>query len=322
MNLFLTGASGFVGSAVLSAWSDRHRIRAMSRSESSDATIRELGGEPMRCSLGGVTKDQLADCEVVVHAAAYVEDWGPPELYWQVNVEGTRQLLSVARAAGIRRFVHIGTEAALFQGQPMVGVDESYPLALESPFPYSRTKAHAEKLVVESNDPARGFETIVIRPRMIWGPGDKTILVALKDMVARGKFSWLDRGMARTSTTHVANLVHALDLALTHGRTGRPYFVLDDGVHSLRDFLTRYAATAGLVLPARSMPGALARALAAVLEPAWRSLNLQGPPPITRFAAAIMSRDCILVDRRARRELGYAPVISVNDGLDALSQQN
>lgn len=321
MNVFLTGGSGFVGGALISAWRDRHRLRTMSRSAESDRKISALGVDPIRCALENVRAEHLAGCEAVVHAAAYVGEWGPPELYWQANVEGTRRLLDAARSAGVRRFVHVGTEAALFHGQPMIDVDENYPLALDSPFPYSRTKAHAEKLVREADDPEAGFETIVIRPRMIWGPGDETILGALRDMTDRGRFSWLDDGRARTSSTHVANLCHALEQALTGGRRGSAYFVLDDGVRTLREFLTDYAATAGIELPDKSMPGGLARGLAALVEPVWRTMRLKSAPPITRFAAAIMSRDCVLRDDLARNELGYTPVISVEEGLRELGRE-
>ena len=88
----------------------------------------------------------------VIHCAAHVEEWGPWEDYWRMNVDGTKQLLAVAKEAGVKRFVHIGTEAALFHGQAMLNVDETYPLSLNSPYPYSRTKAHAEKAVREAND--------------------------------------------------------------------------------------------------------------------------------------------------------------------------
>lgn len=318
MNVFLTGGSGFVGGALISGWRDRHPLRAMSRSAESDRKIRALGGEPIHCALENVRAEHLAGCEAVIHAAAYVEEWGPHEVYWQANVEGTRRLVDAARTAGVRRFVHVGTEAALFHGQPMIDVDENYPLALDSPFPYSRTKAHAEKLVRQAADAGAGFETIVIRPRMIWGPGDETILGALRDMTSQGRFSWLDDGRARTSSTHVANLCHALELALTEGRSGGAYFVLDDGVRTLREFLTDYASTAGIELPDKSMPGGVVRGLAAVLEPVWRMLRLKSAPPVTRFAAAIMSRDCVLRDGLARAELGYTPVISVEDGLRSL----
>ncbi len=321
MKIFITGASGFVGGAFAKQAAVRHALTAMSRSEKSDVAIRALGATPVRCSLDDVTAAHLKGADAVVHCAAHVEDWGPWRDYWRYNVEGTKRMLAAAKEAGVKRFVHIGTEAALFHGQHMRNVDETYPLALNSPFPYSRTKAHAEKAVREANDPAHGFETIVVRPRFVWGPGDQTILPAIRTMAAQGAFAWIGGGRNRTSTTYIGNLSYAMELALTKGRGGEAYFVLDGPPVVLRDFLTRMAAAAGFTLPDREVPGWVVRAIAYASEKAWRTLPLKGRPPLTRFAAGIMSRDCILVDAKARREMGYVPPFTVEQGLAALAAE-
>jgi hypothetical protein len=147
-----------------------------------------------------------------------------------------------------------------------------------------------------------------------------TILEATKEMVADGRYMWIDGGRARTSTVHIHNLVHAIDLALARGGGGEAYFITDDEVHTFHDFMTRYAATAGVTLPDRNLPGWAARALATVLETVWRTLGLAGQPPLTRFVACLMSSDCTLRIDKARRELGYAPVVSVEAGLAALTR--
>ncbi|NOX94976.1 MAG: NAD-dependent epimerase/dehydratase family protein, partial [Alphaproteobacteria bacterium] len=256
--------------------------------------------------------------DAIIHCAAYVEEWGPYEAYHKINVDGTKQLLRCAKKAGVKRFVHVGTEAALFHGQHMRDIDEDYPLAFNSPFPYSRTKALAEQAVRDANDTAAGFETIVIRPRMVWGPNDQTILPVVVAMAHAGKFIWIDEGAALTSTTHIDNLVHGIDLALTKGTPGAVYFVLDGAPLTLRDFLTRYLKTAGVTLGDKSAPGWLIRGLSNIIEPLWRLARAKSPPPITRFAAHIMSRDCTLKDDRAKAELGYRPVVTMEDGMKAL----
>jgi nucleoside-diphosphate-sugar epimerase len=288
----------------------------MSRRESSDAALRDLGAEPVRCDLETVTAEHLNNSDVVLHCAACVEAWGPKDAWHRVNVLGTQALLEAARSAGARRFVHISTEAILARGQDLVDVDESYPPALRSPFPYAATKAEAESLVLSAND--EQFTTVALRPRFIWGPGDTTLLPAIETMAAQGKWLWVDGGRALTSSTHIDNLVAAILLALDKGRGGQAYFVLDDGRRTLRDMITGMAAARGLDLPNRSIPRWLADALAFVMEGAWRLLRLKSEPPLTRFAAMIMSRTCTLVDAKARRELGYLPVIRVEDGLARL----
>ena len=320
MKIFVTGASGFVGGAFVREAGARHVIVAMSRSETSDAKISALGAVPVRCDLKNVSAEHLKGCEAVMHCAAYVEEWGPWSAYWRANVEGTQRLLAAAKKAGVKRFVHIGTEAALLKGQALIDADETYPLALDSPFPYSRTKAHAEKAVRAASDPANGFETIVVRPRFVWGPGDETLLPILRRMSETGRFAWIDGGRHRTSTSYIGNLTSAMELALTRGRSGEAYFVLDGGGPvTFRAFLPKLAEAAGFELKGREVPGWLARGMAFVAEKAWRMLPLSGAPPLTRFGANILSRDCILVDNKARAELGYAPPFTREQGLAALA---
>ena len=196
-------------------------------------------------------------------------------------------------------------------------VDETYPLAPNSPYPYAATKAQAEQLVTAANAP--DFETIILRPRFIWGPGDTTLLPTIEAMAKSGGWMWVNHGRCMTSTTHVSNLVHATELALTKGKGGEAYFILDDGVRSMHEMITGIAASRGITLPEKSIPGWAADAMGAVSEIVWRSFSLKGEPPLTRFSAMILSRDCMLSDAKARREMGYGPVISVEDGLRALA---
>jgi nucleoside-diphosphate-sugar epimerase len=318
MRIFVTGASGFVGGAACGRLlAEGHQVSAMSRSDASDEKIRALGAEPVRCDLETVRAEHLDGAEAVVHAAAYVEDWGPRDAWYQGNVLGTRNVLDAARTAGTRRFVHIGTEAAIVRGQHVRDADESAPLAFDSPYPYCATKAEAERRVRDANAP--DFETIVLRPRFIWGPGDQTILPMLEEMARSGKFVWLDGGRARTSTTHIDNLVEAIVLALCRGTPGESYFVLDDGERTMKEILTGLAATRGISLPDRSIPAWLVASLAGACEAVWRTFDLSGSPPLTRHPVMVMSRDCTLNDAKARRELGYRPVMSVEEGLANLS---
>lgn len=320
MNIFLTGGNGFVGGAFLKEEGDAHIIRAMSRSLESDAHLKALGATPVTCSLENVVAGHLEGADAVIHCAAYVEEWGPWRDYWRVNVDGTKRLLEAAKKAGVKRFVHIGTEAALLHGQDLVNADETYPLALSSPFPYSRTKAYAEKAVREANDTLRGFQTIVLRPRFVWGPGDTTLLPALHEMVKSGRFAWINGGRNKTSTTYIGNLTYAMDLALTKGKSGQAYFVLDGGgAITFHDMITRMAHAAGFSLPEKKVPAGVARGLAYLTEKAWRMLPLPGKPPLTRFAAAIMSNDCILSDAKARKEMGYDPPFDRDYGFRAIA---
>jgi nucleoside-diphosphate-sugar epimerase len=313
MRVFVTGASGFIGGHVAEILSGKHEVLALSRSARSAELARSRGATPVTGSLGAVAAADLEGVDAVVHCAAFVEEWGTRQQFWEANVDGTRQLLEAARTAGVARFIHISTEAALFDGRDLVDVDEARPYPERQRFLYSETKAESERLVLAANTP--GFTTIALRPRFVWGPGDQTVLPTILRMAREGRFAWIDGGRVNTSTTHVVNLVHAVRLALEHGKGGQAYFIADDGERTLRDTLTALAATQDVTLPNRSLPGTLARALASVTEGAWRLLRLKGQPPLTRFTACMMSSNVTVRTGKARAELGYAPVLTFDEGL-------
>lgn len=319
MNIFVTGASGFVGSAATRALdAGGHHVTAMSRSARSDAVIDALGATPIRCDLESITADHIKGADVVLHCAAYVEAWGPKDAWYKGNVLGTQKVLDAARAGGAKRFIHIGTEAAIVYGQHIHDADESYPLAPQSPYPYCATKAQAEQRVREANV-AGSFETIVLRPRFIWGPGDTTLLPVIEKMAAAGNWTWINHGRATTSTTHIDNLVYAIMLALTRGTGGEAYFILDDGQSKMKDMINGMAASKGLMLPDKSVPSWLANIIGSTAEGVWRLFGLKGEPPLTRHAAMVMACDCTLTDAKARSDLGYVPVIAVKNGLAAMA---
>lgn len=317
MKIFVTGGSGFVGGHLIEALSKEHTVLAMARSARSAEAVTRYGAEAVLTDLDALTAEQLAGCDAVVHCAAYVEEWGTREQFWQGNVEGTARALDAARRAGVRRFIHIGTEAALFDGSALVNIDESRAYPERQRYLYSETKAEAERRVLAANAP--GFETLSLRPRLVWGPRDTSVLPAVLRAAREGAWAWIDGGAARTSTTHVANLARAVTLALTRGAGGEAYFIADEGTRTLREFLSALARTQGVELPPRSVPGALMRPIARAIEGIWRALGVRRAPPVTAFAVAMMSREVTVRTDKARRELGYAPVITVDEGLRAMA---
>jgi hypothetical protein len=317
MQVFVTGGSGFVGGHLITALVRAgHTVRALARGDASSEKVRALGAEPVRGDLETVSHEALAGCDAVIHCAAFVEEWGTREQFFRANVEGTTHMLEAARAAGVRRFIHVGTEAAIFDGHDLIDVDETAAYPEHQQYLYSETKAEAERRVLAAATPS--FETISIRPRFVWGPGDTSVLPTVLRMAREGSFSWLDGGGAKTSTTHVANLVHALLLALTKGTSGRAYFVTDDGTRTYREILTALAATQNVDLPTRNAPSWIARPLARIIEGTYRLVGAKRAPPMTRFAVDMMASTVTLRIDRARAELDYAPVVTVEEGLAAM----
>jgi len=316
---FVTGGSGFIGGRLVERLrADGHTVRALARSEEAAERIRARGGDPVRGDLSdpAAIANGAKGCELAFHAAATLGDWGRREDFERGNVEGTQNVVNACRQASVRRLVHVGTEAALLAGEPLVEVDESAPLRPDSPGLYSSTKARAEQLVLDAS--GDGLETVVVRPRFVWGPGDKAILPTMVELMRSGRFAWIGGGQHRTSTTHVDNAVEGLMLGATRGRPGNAYFVTDGEPVVFREFVSELVATQGVEAPGRSIPSLVARVAAVTGETVWRLLPLPGRPPLTRFAYWVSARECTIRIDKAREQLGYEPVKGIEEGLAEL----
>ena len=317
---FVTGGSGFIGGALIRRLvADRWDVHALVRSEASAQKVTALGAHAIAGDLADLPSMAVGAqyCEVAFHCAAHLGDWGTREEFERGNVQGTRNALAAARQAGLRRFVHVGTEAALLAGQPLVEVDERAPLRFDSPALYSSTKARAEEAVIEANH--NGLETVVVRPRFVWGRGDTSLLPEIVELVRSGRFRWVGGGRHLTATTHIDNTVEGLWLGATKAPPGGVYFVTDGEPVVFREFLTKMLGTQGVEIPNKSVPPGVARVVAAASERIWRLLKRPGSPPLTRFAVWVSSQECTIDIGRAERELDYRPVKSREEGLAELA---
>ena len=316
---FVTGGSGFIGGALIRRLTgDGWSVRGLARSDASAEKVRAAGGEPVPGDLDDVAAMTAGagGCDTAFHCAAALGEWGRREDFVHGNVTGTRNALEACAAAGVKRFVHVGTEAALMAGQPLVNVDERAPLRPDSPAYYPATKAEAELAVRAAT--RDGFETLVVRPRLVWGKGDTTILPSLADAVRKGRFAWIGGGRHLTSTTHVDNVVEGLMLAAERGSGGGVWFVTDGEPVVFRDFVTELLATQGIEAPDRNAPAPVVRAAAGASELVWKALRLKSTPPVTRLAYWLAAQECTIDISRAREELGYAPVKTRDEGMAEL----
>jgi nucleoside-diphosphate-sugar epimerase len=313
---FVTGGSGFIGGKLVERLAgEGRRVRALARSDASAEKVRSLGAEPARGDLDDPASLAAGanGADVAFHLAAHLGEWGPWEEFERGNVEGTRNALAGCAEAGVRRFVHCGTEAALMAGEPLIDVDETAPLRPDSRAPYPATKAKAEQAVHDANRP--GFETVVVRPRFVWGKGDTTLLPEMVKTVEVGKWAWVGGGHNVTDTAHVDNVVEGLLLAAEKGRAGEAYFVTDGEPVVFREFVTAMLETQGVDPPGRSLPAWTAAPMARIAETAWKALPLRGEPPMSTFRSWLLTQQCTIDISKARTELGYEPLVTHEQGL-------
>lgn len=314
MNIFITGASGFIGSNIVKELSNKHTFYAMCRTISAAEKVKEIGAIPVYCELGKVEEIHLQNCDTIIHAAAFTKEWGTRGEFWKTTVEGTKQLLEIAKKSGIKRFLHISTEAVLFVGNDMNNIDESYPLPIKSKFLYAESKLEAEKLVMNSNSNGI-FEVMVIRPRLVWGPGDQTILPIMINMIKQNKFTWINNGSNKTSTTHIYNLTYGIKCALENWKSNEIYFITDNEISTYKDFFTKYISTQNVTPPNKSIPSFAIRLAANLVEFIWITFRLKTQPPITKMPAYLLSSNFTISCRKAINELGYRPIITLEEAI-------
>jgi nucleoside-diphosphate-sugar epimerase len=160
--------------------------------------------------------------------------------------------------------------------------------------------------VVAAN--AGGLETVVIRPRFIWGGDDTSVLPEIVKKVKAGKFAWIGGGAYKTSTCHVANVVEGALLAAEKGTPGAIYFLTDGEPVELKPFLTEMLRTQGVEPGDRSVPLWVARLGAALTG--WRK-----QPMITKQEVALFGVEITVDDAKARRELGYTGAMTIERGM-------
>jgi nucleoside-diphosphate-sugar epimerase len=276
-----------------------HPVRALVRSEASAAKVSALGAEPVRGELTepATWRNEVTGSDVVFHLAAETDITADRERHELVSVRGTQAAVDAARYAGVPRFVHCGSEAALLAGDPLVDVDETAPLRPDSEAAYCAVKAVAEKFVLDANAPE--FATVSIRPRFVWGP-NSILTDGLVAAAKAGQFVWIDGARHTTDVTFVDNAVEGLLLGWRRGRPGQAYFVTDQHRVILRDFMETLFEIYGVDTPIPDLDA----------ETAAREI----PVPARWF----LGQPCLLRTDKAAAELGYRFIVSHAAGLDAV----
>ncbi|MFF5809306.1 NAD-dependent epimerase/dehydratase family protein [Streptomyces sp. NPDC012746] len=329
MNILITGATGFLGGHLADAClRDGHRVRALVRPGSDTTRLSTLG--PGLDLVPGDLADAASlaraaiGCDTVLHSAARVVDHGSRAQFEEANVTGTQRLLTAARAAGATRFVFVSSPSALMHLREgdRLRIDESTPYPARFFNHYCATKAAAEQYVLSANTP--DFTTCALRPRGIWGPRDHAgFLPRMIASMRAGRLPDLSGGKrVRVSLCHVDNVVDAClrATAVPAERIGgKAYFVADREETDLWAFLTHVGDLLGCPPPHPRLPVTATRVLARAVETAW-SLHPSATtgPPLSRYMTALLTRSTTYDTGAARRDLGYDPPRTQEDGVSGL----
>ncbi|MBN1866489.1 NAD-dependent epimerase/dehydratase family protein [Candidatus Sumerlaeota bacterium] len=338
MKTLVTGGGGFLGSAVVRLLVARgDSVRVFSRGDYPH--LREIGVDVRRGDLAdaGAVADAAEGCEIVFHVAANAGFWGPYESFYRPNVLGTRNAIDACRRHSIRRLVFTSSPSVTFAGVDQEGVDETAPYPDRFLAHYPRTKAEAEKLVLAANGPE--LATVALRPHLIWGPGDPHLAPRIVSQARAGKLRLIGRRPNRIDTVYIDNAAEAHLLAADrlswHGHpahdpraerpchrpvAGKAYFISNGEPMPVAEIVNRILDAAGLAPVTRRVPEGVAYAAAALLEGAYSVLRLRGEPRLTRFVARQLATAHWFDIGAARRDLGYEPRVSIDEGMRRLAQ--
>ncbi len=323
MKALVTGGGGFLGGAIVRLLRERgDAVQSLARG--SYPALAALGVVQVQGDIGDreAVLQAAAGCDVVFHVAAKAGVWGSYADYYRANVTGTENVLAACRAHGIGRLVHTSSPSVVFDGNDVEGGDETltYPAHYEAHYP--RTKALAERLVLAAND--AHLATVALRPHLIWGPEDNHLVPRIIARAKAGKLRRIGNRPCPVDTVYVDNAAQAHLLAadrLAPGSpvAGRAYFISNGEPIPLWEMVNRILAAGGLPPVTRTVSPLVARAAGVICEGLWTLLRLPGEPPMTRFLAKELATAHWFDITAARRDFGYQPAISIDEGLVRLA---
>ncbi len=313
----MTGASGMLGGAV---------ARMLQR-RGEDVTVFQRGasGFPGSQVRGDVTdatavRAAVRGHDAVVHLAARVSVTGPRRAFEAVNVGGTANVVAAARASNsVHRLVFVSSPSVAHSGTSLVGVGAGAADPARARGPYAQTKAAAELLALAADGPA--LAVVAVRPHLVWGPGDTQLVGRIVTRARAGRLALVGRGLALVDSTYVENAAAAILAALDRARIahGRAVVVSNGEPRPVAELLARICAAAGVPVPTRRVPLAVARAGGAVAEVVWVLLGRTDDPPMTRFLAEQLATAHWFDQRVTRDLLDWTPTVSLEEGFARLS---
>ena len=266
-----------------------------------------------------------AACEsidVVFHAAAVPGVWGPWKLFHGINTIGTRHVIDACRTRQVPKLVYTSSPSVIFDGLPHENVDESrpYPPDFRCHYPHSKSLAEQAVLAADGTD---GLSTVSLRPHLIWGPRDNHLIPRLIQRARSGRLRRVGDGRNLISMSYVENVasahLQAADALRPDSPTaGQAYFINEQEPVNLWQWIDELLGLAGLPPVQGTISAKAAYRAGAVLEVLYRLLRLPGEPPMTRFVALQLSGSHYYDISKARRDFGYEPIVSVEEGMRRL----
>jgi len=319
MKVLVTGGTGFTGKALVRRLLDEgHQVVALDYKEGHKTEeLRQWGAEVV---IGSVTdREVVRRCvqgvQVVHHLAAAFRQLDVPNSYYdEVNVGGTRITLEEAKKAGVRRFIYCST-CGVHGNVAEPPADENAPINAADY--YQQTKYDAEPIVLDYH--RNGLPSVILRPAAIYGPGDPERFYMIFKRVAKGVFPMFGSGKTLYHPLYIDHLVDAFLLAQQPGRgDGEAYLIADEEYVEIEDLVRRTAKALGVEVKIPHYPLWPLIIAGHVCEKVCKPFKIT-PPIFPRRVDWFRQNRAFKIDK-AKRDLGYAPHVSLDEGLRRTAQ--
>jgi 2-alkyl-3-oxoalkanoate reductase len=316
LNILVTGGTGFLGKHLAAALLERgHQVHLLGRNFAQVQELIARGASPVQADLRdrNTVSAACAGMDIIYHAGALSTPWGKHADFYAINVGGTEAVLAGCQAHNVRRLLYVSSPSTVFDGNDQIYATEDAPYPRRFTSIYSLTKKLGEDRVNAAA--ASGMQTVIVRPKAIFGPGDQALLPRLIAAARQRRLPQIGNGRNLVDLTYIENVVHALILAAEAPAASGKTYTITNGEHALLwDVIRDVLKQLGMSTQLRQIPSSVAMSAASLLE--MRSALSGKEPLLTRYSVMILARTQTYDISKAERELGYIPQVSLADGIE------
>jgi len=318
-SLLIVGDIGFSGGAFLKeAVNHGYTVQVLVEKDEEEALVQEWGASPVRKegTRPEPNRDLLQGIDIIVFFSPRVDTWSAWKESDSIRLDHFEQLLRLSIEGNVGRIVFLSSASVVFGSKAMIQIVEGYRPKKKLRDPYIHALSRAEEILKEYSS---RIQVIILRVPIVWGP-HMPLIEALRTSIGRSGLPVFGKPLHEISTIHVRNLCEAIFRSLGTDRSGT-YFATDGEHRPAGEFLGKLMDAYGLEAGVKFVGRRKALWLAGLLEWAWRIFQLGGSPPLSRSMVYLLSTEFSLDDSKAKSELGYTPVIGIDQGLAELRQE-
>ena len=312
MKVIITGATGFIGRNIAEKLhSNDVKVITTGRSEEVGQLLTKQGIEFVKAD---ITKQNeinsvFSKSDFVIHCAARAGDWGNYSEFYDVNVNGTKNIINACKDNDIKRIIFISTPSVYYSGKDRYDIKENAPLPSKQ-FYYGKTKLIAEKELLSLS--SEGFKTIVLRPRAVYGKYDNIIIPRILKLAENKKIPLINKGKALVDITYIDNLVGAVIncIEASENSWNNIYNISNGEPISLKKWFSLVLKVFNRPFNYKNVPLPMVKFIAIINEYKSKLFFGNKKPTMTRFSVGYMSKSMTMSIEKAKQKLKYSPKFS------------